>query len=269
MTTTGNWPVGVCTWSLQMGITDVADTLDDLGVTHVHLAVGPAVEPEGGQYLTVVGEQPWTITATMIDFPQEDYSTLDTIRKSGGVVPDQFWPANRERFLRAAEVTARLGVPFLSMHAGFIEPEAHEAADKVRERIVGLADASAAQEVMLLLETGQETAREMREFLEELEHPSLGVNFDPANMILYDKGNPVEAVHTLAPWIKHVHIKDARYTQQPGTWGSEVPWGEGEVDTQAFLRALKEIDYSGALAVEREAGNQRVTDIRSAIKRLV
>lgn len=269
MATTGNWPVGVCTWSLQMGITDVAGTLDDLGVTHVHLAVGPAVEPEGGQYIAVVKEQAWTITATMIDFPQEDYSTLETIRKSGGVVPDQFWPANRERFLQAAEVTARLGVPFLSMHAGFIEPEAPVAADKIRERIVSLADASAAQGVTLLLETGQETAEEMRKFLEALDHPSLGVNLDPANMILYDKGNPVEAVHTLAPWNKHVHIKDALYTQKPGTWGTEVPWGEGEVDDQAFLRALKEINYSGALAIEREAGNQRVNDIRSAIERLV
>lgn len=268
MAAASKWPVGVCTWSLQMGITDVAGTLDELDVRHVHLAVGPAVEPEGDQYLAVVEEQDWTITCTMIDFPQEDYSTLETIKKTGGIVPDHFWPSNRERFLRAVEVTAALGVPFLSMHAGFIESEAPGAADQIRERIITLADAAAAQEVSLLLETGQETAHEMRQFLEELDHPSIGVNFDPANMILYDKGNPVEAVRTLAPWVKHVHVKDAVYTKKPGTWGTEVPWGEGEVNDQAFLRALADMKYSGALAIEREAGNQRVSDIRSALERL-
>lgn len=268
MVAAAKWPVGVCTWSLQMGITDVAKTLDELGVKHVHLAVGPAVEPNGEHYLSVVKEQEWTITSTMIDFPQEDYSTLDTIKQTGGIVPDQVWSSNRERFLQAAEVTAELGVPFLSMHAGFIEPEAPEAADKIRERIFALADSANSQDITLLLETGQESAMEMRQFLEKLDHPAIGINFDPANMILYDKGNPVEAVTTLAPWIKHVHIKDAVYTKKPGTWGTEVPWGEGKVNTQAFLQTLADINYSGALAVEREAGSQRIDDIRLALKRL-
>ena len=68
------------------------------------------------------------------------------------------------------------------------------------------------------LETGQETAESLQLFLEEVDHPALAVNLDPANMILYDKGDPVAAVHTLAPWIKHVLVKDALRTKQPGTW---------------------------------------------------
>ncbi len=87
-------------------------------------------------------------------------------------------------------------------------------------------------------------------------------------MILYDKGNPLEAVKVLAPWVRHIHIKDALRTKTPGTWGAEVPWGEGEVDSDAFLRTLHEIGFNGALAIEREAGDDRFGDIKKAAEKL-
>ncbi|HKJ69604.1 MAG TPA: sugar phosphate isomerase/epimerase family protein [bacterium] len=268
MVTVGNWPVGVCTWSLQLEIEEVVQALDDLGVRHVHLAVGPAVETGGDEYLDVVRQQDWIITSTMIDFPQEDYSTLESIKRTGGIVPDQHWKSNRQRFFDAVDVTAGLDVEYLSMHAGFLESTEPAYAKKVKERIQELADAAADQGITLLLETGQETAEEMREFLDDLDHPALGVNFDPANMILYGKGNPIDAVHTVGSCIQHVHIKDAAYTVKPGTWGTEVPWGYGEVNSDSFLTALEEIGYDGALAIEREAGDDRLGDIREAIKSL-
>ena len=87
-------------------------------------------------------------------------------------------------------------------------------------------------------------------------------------MILYGKGNPTEAVKLLSPWIKHVHIKDAVAAEVPGTWGTEVPWGNGQVNPAAFLAALKEVGFGGALAIEREAGTSRMEDIKLAIERL-
>jgi len=121
---------------------------------------------------------------------------------------------------------------------------------------------------MLLLETGQETAEELRRFLEELDHSAVGVNFDPANMILYDKGNPIDAVKVLAPWVKHLHAKDATRTRKPGTWGAEVPWGDGEVQTAAFLDTLAQVGFKGTLAIEREAGDNRFGDVKLAAERL-
>jgi sugar phosphate isomerase/epimerase len=97
----------------------------------------------------------------------------------------------------------------------------------------------------------------------------MGVNFDPANMILYDKGDPIEAVRVLAPWIKHVHIKDAIRTKTPGQWGAEVPWGDGQVNSGAFLKVLRKVGFAGVLAIEREAGDDRVGDIKLAVERLV
>jgi len=204
----------------------------------------------------------------MIDFPQEDYSSLDSIKVTGGIVPDDCWDENRELFLRAVEATVKLGVKYLSMHAGFLDHSNEAYAKKFYERIKCLADAAGEKEIVLLLETGQETAEDLAKFMEELNHPAVGVNFDPANMILYDKGDPIEAVKVLSPWIKHIHIKDANRTTEPGTWGAEVPWGKGQVAAERFLKTLEKIGFDGVMAIEREAGDDRLGDIKSAIERL-
>ncbi|MHC4622606.1 MAG: sugar phosphate isomerase/epimerase family protein [Planctomycetota bacterium] len=264
----GDWPVGVCSWSLRTDVAGVAEAMSKVGIEHVHVAVRGALEENGEDYLKAVQKQGWTISCTMIDFPQEDYSTLESIKKTGGIAPDEYWERNRKLFVGAVEVTAQLGVRYLSMHAGFIDTSQAEYAEKFCDRIKRLADAAAEKQIILLLETGQESAEELREFLGELNHAAVGVNFDPANMILYDKGEPSEAVRTLGPWIKHIHIKDAIRTKEPGTWGREVPWGEGEVGGEAFLKALKETGYQGTLAIERESGDDRFGDIKLAVERL-
>jgi sugar phosphate isomerase/epimerase len=240
----------------------------ELGIGYVNLAVGPALQQDGEEYLQAVRKQDWTISSTMIAFPCEDYSTLESIKETGGVGPDEHWEKNRELALRAINVTAELGAQYLLMHAGFIDHTQPDYVRKFYDRIRLLADAAGEKQVKLLMETGQETAEELRNFLTEMDHPALKVNFDPANMILYDKGNPLEAIKVLAPWIKHVHIKDAIRTKTPGTWGTEVPWGEGEVGSDAFLRTLKECGFNGALAIEREAGGDRFGDIKKAAEKL-
>lgn len=263
-----NWPVGVCTWSLRMDVEGVGQTLKKIGIKHVHLGIRSAVGDDGDKYLAAVRKQGWTVTATMIDFPQEDYSTLESIKVTGGVAPDDCWERNRDLFFGAVDATVKLGVKYLSMHAGFVDESDAEYAKKFYDRIRTLADAAGEKDLVLLLETGQESAKELRHFLEELDHPAIGVNFDPANMILYDKGDPIEAVKVLAPWVRHIHVKDANRTEQPGTWGAEVPWGEGQVQPEKFLNALTEIGFDGALAIEREAGDDRPGDIKLAADRL-
>jgi sugar phosphate isomerase/epimerase len=155
------------------------------------------------------------------------------------------------------------------MHAGFIDYTRPQYAKSFHTRFRELVRAAEDKGVVLLTETGQESAMELRRFLEELDSEAVGVNFDPANMILYNKGNPIEAVRLLGPWIKHVHIKDAIYTKKPGTWGQEVPWGDGAVGAELFLRTLKEVHYDGVLSIEREQGDDPLSDIGKAVARLV
>ena len=264
----GDWPVSVCSWSLRADVPGVVAAMRQLGIDQVNLALRPAFGAGGQPYLDAVRRQTWTISATTIGFPQEDYTSLASIRATGGILPDECWPENRALFLHAAALTASLGVRWLTMHAGFIESDDAARARRLRDRLVELADAAGQRGLVLLMETGQETAAALRGFLEEVNHPSLGVNFDPANMILYGKGDPVEAVDVLGPWIRHVHVKDARRAREPGAWGSEVPWGEGEVGGQAFLAALKRVGFADSLAIEREAGDDRLGDIQLAAERL-
>ncbi len=264
MTKCLDWPVGVCTWSLNNDFDKIADLSEQTGLDCVHLAIAPALVPGVDAYLAKVTKNNLTISATMINFPQEDYSTLESIKSTGGIVPDDCWPANHRTVLKAIEVTSELNVKFLSMHFGFIEPGSQKLVDKAKM----LADKAGEFNVTLLMETGQETAVELGEFLERLNHPALAVNFDPANMILYNRGNPVEAVSILSPWIKHVHIKDALRTKTTGEWGTEVVWPTGQVNAEKFLSALNQAGFKGALAVERESGDNRLGDIETAVKNL-
>ncbi|ADE53569.1 sugar phosphate isomerase/epimerase family protein [Coraliomargarita akajimensis] len=253
----------ICTWSLQNDLQRVAYVMQQSGASKLHLDVAaydtfvPAAEANG-----------WTITAMMASFPQEDYSTLDSIKITGGIVPDAEWPLNRELAIEAIRKTSGLGIPYLSMHAGFMDHSDQHSYMVFGERLQQLADTAQTAGIRLLLETGQESARDLKRFLQEMNHPALGVNFDPANMILYGKGNPIEAIAELGPWIKHVHIKDATASPVAGEWGQEVPWGQGEVNTAGFFNALDSIGYRGDLAIEREAGEQREQDMIHAAKQL-
>ena len=256
-----NWPVGVCSWSAGDDIAVLAKLKEEIGLDILHLNLVPLLEKKHH----IADYQTWKISSTMIAFPQEDYTTLESIKKTGGIVPDDCWEENRLRVLKAIDITANMKVEYLSFHVGFIE---ENNAEKLYKRMKLLADEALARDVMLLMETGQESDQMLRTFLEKLDHQAVGINFDPANMILYNTGNPIKAVAKLAPWLRHIHIKDAVMTSIPGTWGAETNWGDGQVGGEDFLKALKKTGFSGALAIEREIGNKRDNDIKLTVNRL-
>lgn len=264
----GKWPVSVCSWSFRKGIEEVGSVMTALGLEHVNLAIAPALGPDGDAYLEAVKRQGWTVTAGMMNFDYEDYSTLDTIKTTGGIAPDAHWPASGKAFAQAATLTAELGSKYIMMHVGFLDHNDRAYAHKFYDRVRYLGDRAGEAGVSLLMETGQETAEDLQRFVETLNHPNVWLNFDPANLILYNKDEPLSAFRRLAPWVRHIHIKDAVRTVVPGTWGREVVWGEGQVNAFAFLNTLAEAGYEGALAIEREAGDQRVKDIAAAVRRL-
>ena len=269
--------IGVCSWSYQRPLREVADEMAKIGVKGIDLALTPFVAPDG-RHGVEEGEEAlafakaqfasgaWRLFATMISFPQEDYSTLETIRKTGGVVPDDCWPRNREIAAAAAELSGTLGAPYMLFHAGFLDESNPAAYAAYVERVSIVRDACARAGVQLILESGQETAEDLARFLRDV--PGLYVNFDPANMILYGKGRPMEALETLVPWIRKIHVKDADATAVPGTWGTERPWGEGQVGGAAFIDALNGLGFTGNLTIEREGGDDRVGDIARAAARL-
>jgi L-ribulose-5-phosphate 3-epimerase len=258
----------VCSWSLQpVDAGELVAKVKATGLHRVQLALDPLREsiPGWEQTEKVLRQNEIEIVSAMFGCVGEDYSTLESIRLTGGIAPDATWERNRKNIRTSAILAAELGQKLVTFHAGFLPHDVSDPAfAKMLRRLTEVADIFAAVKIDLGLETGQETAPALAEFLQKLNRPNVGVNFDPANMILYNKGDPVEALRTLGPWIRQVHIKDAVKTKTPGTWGEEVAVGEGEVDWRAFFAALKEVDYSGNFVIEREAGAQRVADIRAA-----
>jgi L-ribulose-5-phosphate 3-epimerase len=260
--------LAVCIWSLQPASpADLVAKLESTGIRRVQLALDPLRDaPEvWGETAALFRRQGITIVSGMFGCVGEDYSTLETIRLTGGIAPDTTWEQNWTNIRATAALAQELGLKLVTFHAGFLP---HEETDpnftKMLRRLSETADVFKTAKITLGLETGQETAPVLVQLLQKLKRRTLGVNFDPANMILYDKGNPIAALRALGPWIRQVHIKDARRTKVPGTWGEEVAAGTGEVDWPAFFATLRELNYTGDFVVEREAGTQRVADIRMA-----
>lgn len=260
--------VAVCSWSLQPGdLSDLMRKLEFTGISRVQLALDPLREnpPAWTNLKSELERARIMLVSGMFGCVGEDYSTPETIRRTGGIAPDSTWNENLTRSRATAELASELQLKLVTFHAGFLP---HDESDpdfsKMQDRLATIAQIFAGRHIALGLETGQETAGALAVFLNRLNAPNLGVNFDPANMLLYDKGDPVEALRVLAPWIRQVHIKDARRAQTPGTWGEEVPVGTGEVDWPGFFGVLKEVKFSGDYVVEREAGSQRVTDVKTA-----
>jgi sugar phosphate isomerase/epimerase len=260
--------LAVCSWSLQpANPRDLVAKLQTTGVGRIQLALDLLREcPEvWGETGAVCREQGIGIVSGMFGCVGEDYTTLESIRRTGGIAPDATWAGNLKNIRLAASLAADLGLKLVTFHAGFLP---HEESDpdfaKMLERLRTVAGVFQERNMVLGLETGQETAPVLLGLLEKLERPNVGVNFDPANMILYDKGNPIEALRLLGPWVRQVHVKDARLTRTPGTWGEEVPVGTGQVDWPAFFAALRDMNFEGYCVIEREAGNQRAEDVRAA-----
>jgi sugar phosphate isomerase/epimerase len=260
--------LAVCSWSLQpVDAGDLVAKVKATDIRRVQLALDPLREsiPGWEQTEKALQQNDIKIVSAMFGCVGEDYSTLESIRLTGGIAPDATWEQNRKNIRASAILAAELWQKLVTFHAGFLPHEVSDPAfSKMLRRLAEVADIFAAVNIDIGLETGQETAPALAELLQKLNRPNVGVNFDPANMILYNKGDPVEALRTLGPWIRQVHVKDAVKAKTPGTWGEEVAVGDGEVDWRAFFAALKEVDYSGNFVFEREAGKQRVADICAA-----
>jgi len=260
--------VGVCSWSLQpAGPHQLVETLSGLDIAACQLALVPIVEEariwgDAAQILRDSGIEP---VSGMLAMVGEDYSTLDSIRRTGGVALHENWDRNLERAKSVAEAAADMRIPLVTLHAGFLP---HDRTDRRRQvlidRLAIIARLFRDRRVHVALETGQESADTLLEFLSLPALAAVGVNFDPANMILYGMGDPVEALQRLAARVDQIHIKDATPSSRTGEWGTETPVGEGAVDWPALFDVVKSLPRPVNLVIEREAGPDRTADIARA-----
>jgi L-ribulose-5-phosphate 3-epimerase len=260
--------LGVCSWSLRTHDADeLVDRVRLCGLSSVQLALCPLLDDKEQieKIRLHVDAERISLISGMFETVGEDYSSLETIKITGGVRPDEHWEANLEMAEQCAVLAQDFGLALVTLHAGFIPEDQPELHERMVGRICRIADTFNARGITLGLETGQERAETLLELLSTIaSRVRVGVNFDPANMILYGMGDPVESLRQLRDHIVQVHMKDARATDAPGTWGAEVPAGDGEVDWDSFFESVHALPDGVDVIVEREAGEQRVDDIRKA-----
>lgn len=182
-----------------------------------------------------------------------------------GLLPRKYRSARLARLRRASDFAKRLGIPAVQTHCGFIPENPNDPAYKdLVKAIREAANYCRKNGQNFRYETGQETPVTMLRAIQDVGLDNQGINFDCANLVLYGKANPVDALELLGPHVQGIHAKDGLYPTDSRNLGKEVPIGRGKVDFPRIIRHLKEINYRGAITIEREiSGPEQIEDVRA------
>ncbi|MGQ9628893.1 MAG: sugar phosphate isomerase/epimerase family protein [bacterium] len=187
-----------------------------------------------------------------------------------GLVPPEYRKERIEALKRGSDFAEMIGAPSITTHVGFIpEWPGDPLYPGVLEAVGEVALYCKEKGQYFNFETGQETPITLLRAIEDLNTGNLGINLDPANLLLYGKGNPIDSLDIFGKYVRGVHAKDGEYPTNGRELGREKPLGQGKVNFPALVGKLKGLGYTGALTIEREIkGNQQIADIKLA-KRLL
>ncbi|MDD2710481.1 MAG: sugar phosphate isomerase/epimerase [Verrucomicrobiae bacterium] len=184
-----------------------------------------------------------------------------------GLTPAAYRSMRVEELKKGATFAKWMGVKAIITHLGFIpenafDPLFHEVVVAVRQ----VAAHCQKLGVEFWFETGQETPVTLLRLIQQVGTPNLGINLDPANLILYGKANPVDALDVFGQYVKNIHAKDGMYPTDPMKLGHEVKVGDGKVRFPEFVKRLHEIGFKGEYIIEREiSGEQQRKDIAATV----
>jgi sugar phosphate isomerase/epimerase len=255
------WPIGVFA-SIDAGLGVHLEVAQELGVPTIQLHAphaGSRSPEKAAAFLSKLRDLGIQLTAVFGGFDGESYADIPTVERTVGLVPRDTRAARYQEMREISDFAKQLQCPVVALHLGFVP---HDRSSEAYRDIVTitqeLCDYVAGNQQSLHLETGQETAVALVQFIDDVARNNLFVNFDPANMILYGTGEPIEALEMLGSRVRSVHCKDALWAQRPGQeWGQEVPLGQGAVGMEQYLKTLLKIGYRGPLTIEREIPQER------------
>jgi sugar phosphate isomerase/epimerase len=263
---------GVMFWAGR----DSLEEIRSLGVRCGQLGIPgdlPLDDSVAAKWKSEIDAAEFTVVTVIAAYNGESYTDIPTVQRTVGFIPHATREEREERTRAISDFAAGIGVGGIACHIGFVpEDTTHPDYIAVCEMVRRIADHAAAHGQTFALETGQEPAHVLQRFLKDVDRPNVGINFDPANMILYGTGDPIEALKILGAEVLSVHAKDGDWPppDRPGALGNERPLGHGSVGIPRFVNTLKEVGFRGPLNIEREAENQeeRIADIRKAVRLL-
>jgi L-ribulose-5-phosphate 3-epimerase len=249
---------------------ETLETLVELGVKRGQMGIAGDYPPigAGSTWKAAAAALSFEIYTVFAAYEGESYADVAAVQATVGFVPPATRAAREARTLEVSHLAKELGASSIATHIGCV-PADRESPDylDIVALVRRICDQAAQFGQSFALETGQETAMELLHFMDEVNRPNLGINFDPANMIMYGTGEPVEALEMLQSKVLSVHCKDGKWPASPGALGTEAPLGQGNVDWKSFLTQLDKSGYRGPLAIEREEpdAERRLKDIRMGL----
>jgi sugar phosphate isomerase/epimerase len=262
------WQIGVFT-SVDAGLGVHLDVAQDLGIPTVQVHAphaGTRNQAAADAFKRKCADAGITVTCVFGGFEGESYADIATTARTVGLVPEATRAARLQEMKEISDFAKLLGCNTVGLHVGFVPADRN--GDSYKGLLAGtrdLLDHVAQNGQNLHLETGQETADHLLEFLHDVSRPNLFINFDPANMILYGTGDPIAALKQVGKYVRSVHCKDAKWAApevRGKEWGTEVALGEGDVNIETYLRTLNDLGYRGPLTIEREIAHDRVRQKR-------
>lgn len=261
--------VGVMFWAGR----DTLDEIASLGVRCGQLGIPGDLDLNASvasEWKSALARAQFSLVTVFAAYKGEDYADIPTVQRTVGFIPHSTREEREQRTCQVSDFAAAIGVGSVATHVGFIpEDGSHPDYLAVREMVRRVADYAANHLQTFALETGQEPAQVLQRFLKDVNRPNVGINFDPANMILYGTSDPIEALSVLGPLVLSVHAKDGDWPprEKRDALGKERPLGQGSVGIPRFVEKLKEIHFRGPLNIEREVEDQqeRIADLRSAV----
>jgi sugar phosphate isomerase/epimerase len=225
------------------------------------------------QWAAALREEDFTLVTVFCSYIGESYADVPTVQRTVGFIPPATRDEREARTLEVSDFAAAIGVKSIACHVGFVP---HDPDDPDYQAVLGMVrricDHAGNNGQTFCLETGQEPADTLLNFFKDVDRENLGINFDPANMILYGTGDPIQALGILAPHILSVHAKDGEWPPKDvaGALGTEKPLGQGAVGMDQFIAKLKQIGYKGILAIEREVEDygEKLRDVRMGVELL-
>jgi L-ribulose-5-phosphate 3-epimerase len=187
-----------------------------------------------------------------------------------GFAASKYRQARIAQLKQASDFAKSAGIPAVQRHCGFIPENPNDPDYEATIRAIREAAAYCRENGQRFrAETGQETPITLVRAIRDIGLDNMGVNLDPANLLMYGKANPVDALEILGQYIEGVHAKDGLYPTDPKRLGREVQIGQGKVDFPRLIHGLKRIGYSGAITIEREiSGPKQIEDVLAAKKYL-
>lgn len=250
------WPIGVFT-SVDAGLGVKLEVAKELGVPTIQLHAPhqqSRTKEHADRFLARLKEYGITLTCVFGGFEGESYADIPTVSRTVGLIPPETRGARVKEMKEISDFAKLLHCPAVGLHLGFVP---HDTKSSLYQEILAvtrdLCDHCRKNGQGLHLETGQESADGLLQFIQDVDRENLFINFDPANMILYGTGEPIAALKKVGRYVRSVHCKDGKWAAKPGQeWGQEVPLGKGDVGMENYLRTLHEIGYTGPLTIERE-----------------